>query len=308
LFPTTSWKSAIPMFGASMASANTGFIWANITATPTVYKGTSPAPASDYTYGDTAVALSLTPYWLQPMLWKPLDMHQLRYDQQSTGWAQAFAIMNSVIDDNLIYTLASTVPAAAIVPTSGKSGYQTAANTFNIPSSGAGNSFYWNNAYNGDLNLPVLNDILAIEQIYRNQNFSLEREKGVLVLDSIGERYLCQDPETKSLLTRFISSNTEEFLGYKHTMFDVRSRVAMYDLATKQVKDINAGMPATAVSAMLGFIPSQIGMGVGMLDVYMVQDPANYGYRMSADLRIGVVPLRANFYGTTLYTYAAGNV
>lgn len=305
LFPTTSWKAAISMFGAAMASANTGFIWANIAANPAVYKGTSPAPAADYVYADQAVSLSLTPYWLQPMLWNPLTMHQLRYDQQSTGWAQAFAVLNTYIDDNMLFQLASNIPANSIISTTGLSGYQVQPQTFPV---GGPNSFFWNTAYNGSLNSPVLNDVIALEQVYRNQNFHLEREKAMLILDPIAERYLATDPETKNLLTRFVSADGEELIGYKHTKFDIRSRVAMYDLATKQVKDPNGAMPATAVSLMLGFMPSQIGIGVGMLDVFMVQDPANYGYRMSADLRIGIASLRSNFLGLTGYTFATPNV
>lgn len=307
LFPTASWKSQIPMFGAQITSRNTGIILANIVAEPAIYKGTSPAPATDYTYSDQAVALSLTPYWLQPMLWNPLTMHQLRYDQMSTGWAQAFAKWNTVIDDNLLYTLASTVPAGSIIPTSGLSGYQTVPQQFNIPASGAQNRFYWNPNFAGTLNYPTLNDIIGIEQVYRNQNFELDRERGVLVVDPIMERYFAQDPETKSLLTSWVDRNGEEFMGFKHTQIDVRSRVAVYDPATGQVKDINGAIPSTAISAGVGFIPSQVGIGVGLLDVFMVQDPANYGYRMSADIRIGIVPLRYNFYGTSLFAYSAGN-
>lgn len=308
LFPTTSWKSQIPMFGADITSNNTGLILANIVANPTIYKGTSPAPATDYTYVDQAVSLALTPYWLQPMLWKPLDMHQLRYDQMATGWAQAFAKWNSVMDDNLIYTLASTVPAGSIASTSGLSGYQTQPQQFNIPSSGAQNSFYWNPNFAGNLLYPTLNDVIGLEQIYRNQNFELEREKGVLVIDPIMERYFSQDPEMKSLLTAWVSRDGESFVSFKHTAFDVRSRVAVYDPVTGQVKDINSAIPATAMSAALGFIPSQVGMGVGLLDVFMIQDPANYGYRMSADIRIGTVPLRFNFFGTSLLIFGNPNV
>lgn len=40
-----------------------------------------------------------------------------------------------------------------------------------------------------------------------------------------------------------------------------------------------------------------------MLDVFMVQDPTNYGFKMSADIRIGITPLRHNYNGTTLYTF-----
>jgi hypothetical protein len=49
-------------------------------------------------------------------------------------------------------------------------------------------------------------------------------------------------------------------------------------------------------------------MGLGMLDVFMIQDPTNYGYKMSADLRMGIAPLRADGTGLSLLTYAAGNV
>jgi len=308
LFPTTSWKSMIPIFAAEMTARNTGTIWANIIADPTIYKGNQPAPANDYTYTDQAVSLALTPYYLQPMVWNPLYMHQLRYDQQATGWAQAFAKWNAVMDDNLIYTLASTVPASAIIPSSGLSGYQVNPQSFNIPNSGAQNKFYWSPNYAGQLLSPTLNDIIAIEQIYRNQNFELDREKAVLVIDPIMERYFSMDPETKSLLTRWVSSDSEEFLGFKHTILDVRSRVAVYDPTTGQVKDINGAIPATAQSAALGFLPSQVAMGLGMLDVFMVQDPSVYGYRMSADIRIGIAPLRYNFLGTSLYYYGLANV
>lgn len=308
LFPSVSWKAPISLFESQMTGRNTGIIFANVNANPAVYKGNSPAPAADYTYTDQAVALALTPYYLQPMLWNPLYMHQLRYDQMATGWAQGFAKWNSVMDDNLLYTLASTVPAASIIGTSGLSGYNANPQIFNIPASGPGNVFFWNNLFAGNLFNPTLNDIIAIEQVYRNQNFDLERETACLVLDPIGERYIAQDPETKSLLTSFKTTNGEELLKYKHTMLNVRSRVAVYDPATGQVKDINGGIPATSVSAQLGFMPSQVGIGIGKLDVFMQQDSTNYGHRMSADIRIGAVPLHFTFRGTTLYVPQGANI
>ena len=133
LFPTTSWKNDIPIFGAQDTGNNLGIIWTNIMADPTIYKGTKPTPGN-YTYADQAVALKLVPYWMQPMLWVPLTMHMLRYDQMATGWAQAFAKWASVMDDDLLYTLASTVPAASVVNTSGAA--------FNIASSASPDAFY----------------------------------------------------------------------------------------------------------------------------------------------------------------------
>jgi hypothetical protein len=300
LFPTTSWKNDIPMFGAQMTSENTGLIWANVAADPTITFGTQPVNPANYTYSDTAVALTLIPSWLQPMLWTPLTMHQLRYDQMSTGWAQAFAKWGSLIDDKLIFTLASTVPAGSIIQTLGQPlnpSFTLAANTANP------NNFYYNPAFAGSLSTPAYNDITRIEQLYNQQNFDLTREKAVLVLDPTAEAFISLDPDTKSLLTRWITSDQADLLKIKHTKLDLRSRVAIYDPATGQVKDPAGVIPSTAVSAMIGFLPSQVGIGLGILDVFMIQDPTSYGYKMSADIREGIVPMRANFNGTTLYTY-----
>lgn len=310
LFPSTSWKNEIPIFAASVTGQNLGIIWANIAADPTIYKGTQPVGPSDYTYDDTAVALKLTPYWLQPMRWTPLTMHYLRYDQMGTGWAQAFAKMGATIDNDLIYTLASTVPAGSIVQSTGLSGYQTQAGTFNISGSTDPNSFILNPAFTGNLNRPVLNDVIVMEQIYNKQNFNLEEsgERVVLVQDPTMSRFLSQDPETKSLLTRWINADNVDLLKFKHTILHERSQVALYDPATGQIKDPSGVVPATAVSAGLSFIPSQVGIGLGMLDVFMVQDPSAYGYKMSADIRMGIAPLRKNYNGTGVYTYGSANV
>jgi hypothetical protein len=309
LFPTTSWKNDIPMFGAQYTGANTGVIWANISAAPAVYKGAKPS-TTVYTYGDIPVSLALTPYWLQPMQWQPLAMHQLRYDQMGTGWAQAFMLLNATIDDTLLYTLASTVPAGSVVATSGISGYQTLPQTVTIGGTAAYNKFYYNQTYAGSLVAPVLNDIVNIEQLYASQNFALEAEKATLVADPIMIASLNKDPETKSLLTRWVNSNGGgTFTKFKNTILNERSRTIIVDPASgNQVKDPSGIIPSTAISAGLAFIPSHIGIGIGMLDVFMVQDPVNYGYTMSADIRMGIVPLMANFNGTAILNYGAPNV
>jgi hypothetical protein len=310
LFPTTSWKNDIPMFGATYTGSNTGLIWANIAADPTVYKGTKPTGEPVYTYTDNAVSLALTPYFLQPMQWNPYYMHQLRYDQMGTGWAQAFMKLNTVIDDTLLYTLASTVPSGSIVATSGISGYQTLPQTVQIGGSASYNKFYYNPSYTGSLVAPVLNDIVNIEQLYASQNFALENEKATLVADPIMIASLNKDPETKSLLTRWVNANGGgTFTKFKNTILNERSRTIIVNPAAgNAVIDPTASIPSTAISAGLAFIPSQVGIGIGMLDVFMVQDPVNYGYTMSADIRMGIVPLRANFNGTAILNYGQPNV
>lgn len=295
LFPSDSWKSSIPIFSAQEVGNNLGLIWANITADPAITKGAQPATnQADYTYNDDAVALKLTPYWLQPMRWTPLTMHMLRYDPMSTGWAQAFAKWGAVMDDDMIYTLASTVPAGSIVKTNGGS--------FSIVNNTDPNSFYYG-TFTGNLAKPQLNDVIRLEQIWSKQNFQLDGERPVLVMDPTYEALVSQDPQTQSLLTRWVNADNAALLKFKHTTLTARSRVAVYDPATGQVKDNNGAIPATAVSANLAFIPSQVGIGLGMMDVFMIQDPSAYGYRMSADIRIGTVPMRKNYDGTALVTY-----
>lgn len=303
LYPSTDWKNDIPMFGAQMTGQNTGIIWANIAADPTITFGTQPVAPADYTYSDDAVALTLIPSWLQPMLWTPLTMHQLRYDQMATGWAQAFAKWGSLIDDKLIYTLASTVPAGSIISTVGQKGIGGPGNNFTLTGANDPNAFYYNPNLLANLATPAYGDITRIEQIYNKQNFNLPTERSRLVMDPTMEAFISLDPDTKSLLTRWIESNREDLLKIKHTTLNQRSRVAIYDPATGQVKDPSGVIPPTAVSAAIGFLASQVALGIGILDVFMIQDPAAYGYRMSADIREGIVPVRKNYNGTTLYTY-----
>jgi HK97 family phage prohead protease len=293
LFPSTEWKAEIPLFGAEEAGNNLGLIWTNIAADPAVYKGAKPSPA-DYEYSDTAVSLKMVNYWLQPMLWTPLAMHLLRYDQMATGWDQGLMKLRSEIDGDLIYTLASLVPAASILFSSGT--------PFNLAAATDIDQFLLNTAFVGSLARPKLDDTLRLQQLYTKQNFQ-DGTKHVLVMDPTCERYITSDPDTKSLLTRFVNSSGDELVGYKNVMFRSRSKVALYDKATGNIVDPSGVIPATSVGANLSFIPSQVGMGLGKFDVFMIQDPSKYGYKMSCDLRMGIQPLRANFNGVALLTY-----
>ena len=101
LFPSEDWKNEIPIFGAEQTGRNLGVVWTNIAADAAIARGTSPAPYADYgPYTDTSVGMKLVPYWLQPTLWTPLSMHQLRYDQMGSGWIQNLAKLNAQIGDD----------------------------------------------------------------------------------------------------------------------------------------------------------------------------------------------------------------
>lgn len=307
LYASSAWKTKVPTLAATVTGKNLGVVWAASSGSPTIYRGAQPSNPTNSINTDVPVAMSLTPYFLQPRIFTPWTMHQVRYDQMTTSWASDFAFMNQYIDDNLLYTLANIVPAASIITASGLSGYQTAAQTVNIAPN-TPNSFYFNSGFAGSLMAPVLNDIIGIEQVYRNQNFDLETLEAVLVCDPIQEAALARDPEAKNFLTRWIADNGKELLKFKHTIIETRSRVAAYDPVSGQMKDPEGSIPSTTVSSGLGFIPSQVAIGLGMLDVFMVQSPSNYGYVMSADVREGINALRPGVQGLTAFTYKAANV
>ena len=310
LFPSEDWKNEIPIFAAQQTGRNLGVIWTNIAAAPTVSRGISPAPEADYSVNDTSVGMKLVPYWLEPMLWTPLTMHQLRYDQMGAQWIQGLATLNAQVGDDLLYTLGYGVYAnqpTNFVLSGGWATAPDAQQTFNIPNSGS--KFIFNSSFAGNLVKPGFNDILAIEELFQLANYDLPRERVVLVVDSSMNRYIKSDPETKSLLTRWINDEGADLVKISHTLLHERSRVIAYDPASTTVEDTHSGtvsIPATCLSAGLAFVASQVGIGLGLIDVFMIQDPTYYGYRMSVDLRINARALRSDYTGLALYSYGTG--
>jgi len=308
LFPSESWKNEIPIFGVQDTARNLGIIWTNIAADPTIGRGTAPANTVDYTYDDTAVGLKLTPYYTPTIRWTPIHMHQLRYDQQASGWAQTLAKLEAIMGDDMLYTLAAGVIANSqpIVKTRGPVD-STQTQTFIVGTGSNGiDKFYFNSSFAGTLTKPGFNDIMAIEQIYDYLNFNLEKERPVLVVDSIMKSYIKQDKQTQSMLTRWINDNGSEVQKISNTLFHPRSRVVAYDPAGGTAIDTNASgavIPVTTQSAALSFVSSQVGIGLGLIDVFFIQDPANYGFKMSMDLRIGIRALRSDYTGVSLYVY-----
>lgn len=310
LFPKRSWREDIPVFSIYNTERNLGIIWTQIAANAAVYRGTVSIPVAHYTYSDTAVGLKLVPYWLQPTRWTPLDMHLKRYDMFSTGMEQNLRNMNAKIDDDLLYTLGAGALANSRILYTGGPIDSTQPSNFTIGSGGNGvDAFYFNSAFSGSLLKPGFNDIMKIEQAFSYQNFDLEQEKTVLIGDSITYSYLKQDKATQSMLTRWINENGSDVQKISHTKLHERSRVVAYDPTGGTIIDTNAAgavIPATTQSANLAIVPSQVGIGLGMIDVFFVQDPANYGFVHSMNMRTGIRGLRSDYKGVTLYAYSNG--
>ena len=315
LFPTTSWKNDIPIFGADGGMGqgtenNTGLIWANINSNPTIYMNAPAIPLTPQQFNDIPVSLNLTPFYMNPILWQPISMAQLRYDQMGTQWVQAIAVMGTYIDNFLLYTLGAEVPHGSIVYSSGitpnpiTGGNNTVPQTFTLNGTPDNpNSFLYSPYFQGTLNIPTLNDVVVIEQVYNKQNFQLENEKPVIVMDPTTEALISQTGQTQSLLTRWQDDDGRDVLGFKHTKFNQRSYVLPFNPNTAQVLSPFSIIPSTATSANLCFIPSQVGIGIANLDVFMLQSPTNFGYVMSCDTRMGITALRQNANGLALWAY-----
>jgi hypothetical protein len=151
-----------------------------------------------------------------------------------------------------------------------------------------------------------MNDVFGIEELFMQQNYDLPRERPVLVADSTMIRWMKSDPQTQSMLTKWVNEQGAELQKVSHTLIHERSRVAAFDPASQTVIDTHATavqIPSTTQSAGLAFIASQVGIGLGLIDVFMIQDPNSYGYKMSIDLRINARALRNDYTGLAMYTY-----
>jgi len=230
---------------------------------------------------------------------------------QSTGWAQALAGLQAQIGDDLLYTFGAGALANSqpIIYTKGPID-NTQTQTFTVGTGSNGvDQFYFNSAFNGTLTKPGFNDIIAIEQYFNYLNFDLKNERPVVVLDSIADSYLDQDKQTQSMLTRWINDQGADIAKIKHTQRHERSRVLAYDPAGGTIIDTHASgavIPATTQSANFAFISSQLGIALGLIDVFFVQVPTTYSFTMSMDLRIGGRALRSDYKGTAIYAYGSG--
>ena len=318
MVPSDSFLGNIPMIAANETVRNTSVVWINTTSRPNIYRGTQPANTVN-SYGpvlDAAVYIKMVPYWMDTMLWMPETMHMLRYDPMGTQWAQALADLEAYMSDDKLYTLLAGLIAnqpANMVYTNGPLITSQGGNTpttFQIPTTSSPDAFILNPSFvtgsNQSLTRPGLNDIISGQQILSKQNYDLSNRKVSLVVDSTMYKYLMQDPETKSNLTKFVTDDGKDLTGFSHTTLYERSRVALYDPNTAATIDTHLSgvvIPPTAISAGVGFVANDVAIAIGMFDVFAVQSPTDYAYKLSANIRTGIRALRADYTGVWGYTY-----
>jgi hypothetical protein len=152
----------------------------------------------------------------------------------------------------------------------------------------------------------LITDAAKFEQLFERQNFELPEGASIIApLDPTMRLQIKLDPDTKSLLTRFVVSNGSELEGYGKVGFRGRSQLALYDPAGGHVIDPTGVIPPTSVSAAPFFVPSQVLIGLANLDVFMQQKPSAYGIEMSCNTRQGIALARDNGDGAGLYYFGA---
>lgn len=293
LFPNNDWKKNIPLLPAQMTGENIGLIWPNIDADPAIYVGALQT-RTPYTYTDKAKSVSMLTFAMQPIRWTPLLNHTQPHDVVSTGWNQALMKFDQTISDRQLYILLSLVPAGAI--------FKSRGDIVNITGGSNLESFILNPSFTGNVNKAKLTDSLMFEHLFINQNF-VNSETFDFCVDGLMSENIDADKDTKSLLTRFAESNNTNLLKYKRATFVPRSYYGLYDTATGGIVDPSGVIPATAQSIAPVFIPSQLGIAIGKIDVFFVQDPLNYGITQSMDTRIGITTMRWDNKGLAAYTY-----
>jgi phage head maturation protease len=296
LLPTDDWKSRIPVQGVQMVGDNIGYIWTNVGVTPTVYKGSKPSTPASLNADDTAVSMKMVPFYLQPMEWNPIQLHVLPYDKMGAQWSHALNVFAKEIDNYHITNLIAQTPATSIIKTTG--------DVFTI-NAGDIDAFVLNPAFAGSLKKPQLADIARIEQLFNKQNFPVDIEKAVVVLDPTMAAYLKTDDKMSNRLTYFVNTAGDSLQGYSYTEFANRSQIGLYNPATGAFVDPDGVVPAGAVSAGMAFKPSQLALGIGYFDVFMVQSPSGYSYTMSANMKAGSAVMRSDKKGLAALTYGA---
>jgi hypothetical protein len=160
-----------------------------------------------------------------------------------------------------------------------------------------------NTGFTGNLGKPRLENLLVVDQLFKKQNFP-DGTKFVVIQDPTMDRYITADKDTQSLLTRFVNSQGDELISYKHAMLRNRSKVGLWNTATSAVVNPSSVLaPTTTVGACLCLIPDQAALALANLNVFMIQDPTAYGYRMSANVRMGAGLIRHNGAGSAILTY-----
>lgn len=306
LFPDDSWADRIPRLSAEDSA---GVIWINSAIKPKIYFGNrAPLNVAGETYDDVPVGIVMKLFALQNIIWQQANTDLLVYDDKALGMAESLRWLAFRAHNFYLQKLAEA--ASVKVPTTGDA-------------FASANQFPDNTKAAGNIKKLTPNEFLALQTGFINQNFVMETFAAEMVYPAIMHQQIQENAQLVNLLTKNAGSMRPSFAEYSGFTMRPRSGTTLYDTASNKVVDPelyldgkiqdNGSVPvysapeiaATAYSVGLGFIPSEAVIGIGRTNVHMVADPANYGWRMSMDMRTGAAAGRKGGLGIGLIYYAA---
>lgn len=306
LFPDDSWADRIPRISAEDSA---GVIWINSAIKPKIYFGNrAPLNVAGETYDDVPVGIVMKLFALQNIIWQQANTDLLVYDDKALGMAESLRWLAFRAHNFYLQKLAEA--ASVKVPTTGDA-------------FASANQFPDNTKAAGNIKKLTPNEFLALQTGFINQNFVMETFAAEMVYPAIMHQQIQENTQLVNLLTKNAGSMRPSFAEYSGFTMRPRSGTTLYDTASNKVVDPELyldgkiqdngsvpvysapGIAATAYSVGLGFIPSEAVIGIGRTNVHMVADPANYGWRMSMDMRTGAAAGRKGGLGIGLIYYAA---
>lgn len=310
LLPDNSWANRC---GRISGSDKEGVIWIESAMKPKIYYGDrAPVNVADYLYDDDPIGLITKVFSLQPILWQSANSDILAYNDQSWGQNEAMRIMVDRIHSYALQKIAEA--AGAKIAMSGIT------NGGEAKSFSAVNAFPINSAATGNLYQLSPNDLTAAQTQFINWNYTMDVGEADLVMDAVYMQHLQTNPLLASLLTKNAGALRPMYGEYSGFVFRPRSTTAAYDTASSKVVDaelycdgkVSADgtipsytppvLAATAYGLGLGFIPSEVILAMGNVNVHMVADPNSYGWKFSVDMRFGAGAARKGGKGILLFT------
>lgn len=300
LFPINTFADRIPRISSDSA----GTIHPEINMKPNVYFDTlvPKNKAEEYLYDDNAITIPTYAFSLNAIAWQPGDDNLLRYDKRGIGMSEALRVVANAQHNYIIQVLANSVKEGTFVPMTGANSFASAG------------MFPANAAAAGNLKEFTVADLLSLRMKFIQANFNLDIERPEIVMDAIYANQLqSNDTFVNALNLPTENIGPMQMMAYGMNITQ-RSICGVYDTATNKVVDPKLyGIPltahkipssyppptlaATAYGCIIGFLPSQLLIGVGRTNVFVKQEPTLWAWEMSMDTRMGAGAARKDGVG-----------
>lgn len=291
LFPDDSWADRIPKLSAEDVA---GVIWVNSAIKPKVYFGKrAPLNVGPSLYDDDPVGIIMYLFALENIVWQQANTDLLAYDDVALGTSEALRALRSKVHNYYLQRLSEQ--ASVYIPTTGTATYS------------ATNAFPANPGATGTLKEIAAADFYALQTEFINQNYVLETFDAEMVVPAKFQQQIQNNATLTNSLTKNAGAVRPSYAEVGGFAINPRSVTSLYNTATNTIVDPELYLdgkiadatgaiptytppviPATAYGTALGFLPSEVIIGIGRTNVHMVTDPSNYGWRMSMDFRTGV--------------------